>query len=95
MGFYRMSQGDKCPNYDTSKKRQHNQGASFTKPITPQSKNQPFTPSIDSKAIKKQFKAKFRDERSEGFKAAVAMLKNGKSVADLEASTLGKHKRSF
>jgi len=94
VGFHRMSQGDKCPNYDPSKKRQRSQGASFTKPITPQSQNQPFTSAIDSKAVNKQFKAKFKDERSEGFKAAVAMLKSGKSVADLESSALGKHKRS-
>ena len=94
VGFHRMSQEDKCPNYDPSKKRQRNQSASFTKPTTPQSQNQLITQSIDSKAVKKHFKAKFKDERSEGFKAAVAMLKSGKSVTDFKSSPLGKHKRS-
>jgi len=38
--------------------------------------------------------AKVRDGRSQGFRAAVAMMKEGKSIKDLEDAVLGKHKRS-
>jgi hypothetical protein len=50
--------------------------------------------SSGGEATKKQYKAHFKDGKSEGFKAALAMMKEGKSVADLEASALGKHSRS-
>ena len=43
---------------------------------------------------KKEFKTHFQTGKGEGFKAAIAMLKSGKTVADLENSVLGKTKRS-
>ena len=36
----------------------------------------------------------FKEGKSEGFKAALAMMREGKSVADIESSALGKHSRS-
>ena len=39
--------------------------------------------------------AKIKDNsRTEGFKAALAMMKQGKSIKEMENSVLGKHNRS-
>jgi hypothetical protein len=50
--------------------------------------------SSGGEVTKKQYKVHFKDGKSEGFKPALAMVKAGKSVAELEASALGKHSRS-
>jgi len=39
---------------------------------------------------KKAFKARYKAGKDEGFQAALAMIKAGKSVAELEISALGK-----
>jgi len=39
---------------------------------------------------KKAYKARFKERKGEGFHAALAMMKAGKSVAEMEDSMLGK-----
>ena len=43
---------------------------------------------------KKAFKARFKEGKGEGFHAALAMMKAGKSVAEMEDSVLGKRTSS-
>ena len=95
-GFHRCYERNKCPQSSFNKGQSG--GAKTTFNASQSSKRKPISvtsvQSSGGEVTKKQYKAHFKDGKSEGFKTALAMMKEGKSVADLEASALGKHNRS-
>ena len=95
-GFHRCYERNKCPQVALNKGQSG--GAKTTSNAGLSSKKKPgnvtSVQSSGGEVTKKQYKAHFKDGKSEGFKAALAMVKAGKSVAELEASALGKHSRS-
>jgi hypothetical protein len=91
-GFHRCYERSKCPMAPGKI-----QGQQYSSSVRPSKRSVPNTfPSNQpgGDITKKQYKAHYKDGKSDGFKAALAMVKAGKSVADLESSALGKHSRS-
>ena len=87
MGFHRCGDRDKCPLWDSN----------YVKKTGNSNRNQPKKSEIKTESkpearglTKKAFKARFKEGKGEGFQAALAMIKAGKSVAELENSVLGK-----
>ena len=93
-GFHRCGDKGKCPAWVDKSGRQVSTGSKPTSK-SGSGTNSSQSSSIGQKVVtKKEFKTHFRTGKGEGFKAAIAMLKSGKTVADLENSVLGKTKRS-
>jgi hypothetical protein len=89
IGFHRCGDRDKCPLWDpnyVSKSR------SSSRNQPKKSENLPYgSVRPDARGLtKKAFKARYKAGKDEGFQAALAMIKAGKSVAELEISALGK-----
>ena len=93
-GFHRCGDKGKCPAWVDKSGRQASAGS---KPASKSGSgaNSSQSSSIGQKVVtKKEFKTHFQTGKGEGYKAAIAMLKSGKTVADLKNSVLGKTKRS-
>jgi Zinc knuckle len=92
-GFHRMYNRQLCPAQANKPYSSSYQPTSSTR--SPYKRLQPTqTTSTTQQVPRKVLNAKVRDGRTQGFKAAVAMMKEGKSIKDLEDAVLGKHKRS-
>jgi hypothetical protein len=92
-GFHRMYNRQLCPAQANKPYSSSYQPTSSTR--SPYKRLQPTqTTSTTQPVPRKVLNAKVRDGRTQGFKAAVAMMKEGKSIKDLEDAVLGKHKRS-
>ena len=90
-GFHRCNMREKCPLWDPSLVRRTGR-SNWNRPKKSE-KISEIRP-VATVLTKKAFKARFKEGKGEGFHAALAMMKAGKSVAEMEDSVLGKRTSS-
>ena len=93
IGFHRCWERNKCPMVQ-GKIQGPQQYTSSVRPPKKSVSNTTSSNVSQGDITRRQYKAHFKEGKSEGFKAALAMMREGKSVADIESSALGKHSRS-